>query len=174
MGSANPWSPNWRPDPTGRRAIAIRASRRGAVLAALLLWPLTLAATLTTPGVEQARLVWPILAAALSWPGLALLGAGLAPTTLGSRVDATVAGIALAVGAPVAAVTSVAIGAAIVALYPGTAGVGESMGMAIRLGVLGANRVSPLLGLAVVAWVAIVRRSIGPFEPLPTPPVGSG
>lgn len=146
----------------------VRASRRGALAAALLLWPLTLLATVTTPGIDPALVTWPVLAAALTWPGLALLGAGLAPTALGSRTDAIVAGLALAVGTPVAAVTSIVIGAAIVALYPGTVGVGEAVGMAIRLGVLGAIRVAPLLALAAAAWVVLVRRSVPAAPPVDT------
>lgn len=168
MGSANPWSPDWRPDPTGHRAVLVRASRRGALFAALLLWPLALLATVTSPGVDPALAAWPVLAATLTWPGLALLGAGLAPTAVGSRTDATVAGAALAIGAPVAAVTSIVIGAAIVALYPGTVGVGEAVGIAIRLGVLGAIRVAPLLAVAAVAWVVLVRRSVPPAPDAPT------
>ena len=40
MGPNNPWSPNWRPDPTGRRLVAIRAARRGALLAGIAYIPL--------------------------------------------------------------------------------------------------------------------------------------
>lgn len=144
----------------------VRASRRGALAAALLLWPLTVLATVTTPGIDPALVAWPVLAAALTWPGLALLGAGLAPTAIGSRADATVAGLALAIGAPVAAVTSIVIGAAIVGLHPRTDGVGEAVGLAIRLGVLGAIRVAPLLALAAAAWVLLVRRSVPAVPPV--------
>jgi hypothetical protein len=169
MGPANPWSPNWRPDPTGRRLVAIRSSRRGAFWAVLLLWPLVLLAAFTTPGatdLPDARLV--VLVAALSWPGLALLGAGLAPAAVGSRVDAAVAGIALAIGAPVAAITSALIGVGIfLAIY--NAGdfeylprlpsdfTGTVLGLTIRLGVLGALRVAPLVAVAVGAWLVVVR-----------------
>ncbi len=160
MGPANPWSPNWRPDPTGRRAIAIRSSRRGALLAGVLLWPLVLLATLTTPGALEADVRQVVLVAALSWPGLALLGAGLAPAALGSRIDATVAGIALGIGAPIAAITSALIGVAIIASISSTgAGVGEALGMTIRLGVLGALRWSPLLVVVVVVWLVVVRQT---------------
>ena len=160
MGPANPWSPNWRPDPTGHRAIAIRSSRRGALLAGVLLWPLVLLATLTTPGALDADVRQVVLVAALSWPGLALLGAGLAPAALGSRIDATVAGIALAIGAPIAAITSALIGVAIIASISSTgAGVGEALGMTIRLGVLGALRWAPLLVVVVVVWLVVVRQT---------------
>jgi hypothetical protein len=159
MGPANPWSPNWRPDPTGRRLIAIRSSRRGAFWAGLLLWPLVLLAAFTTPGamdLPDIRLI--VLAAALAWPGLALLGAGLAPAALGSRIDAVVAGIALGMGAPVAAITSTLIGVAILApRYSADASIGEALGLTIRLGVLGALRVAPLIAIAVAIWILIVR-----------------
>jgi hypothetical protein len=159
MGPANPWSPDWRPDPTGRRLAAIRAARWGALLAAVLLWPLTLLATLSTPGLNDQPVARAVLVAALSWPGLALLGAGLAPAAVGSRVDALVAGVALAIGTPVAAVTSMIIGAVIVLVLSGAHGqAGEAAGMAIRLGVQGAVRVAPLLAISSAIWVLLVRR----------------
>jgi hypothetical protein len=160
MGPANPWSPSWRPDPTGNRATAIRSSRRGAFWAALLLWPLALLATFTTPGVPaevQPRHI--LVIAALTWPGLALLGAGLAPTAIGSRIDAAVAGVALGLGAPIAAITSILISVAIfAAAFPKYGGVGEALGVTIRLGVLGALRFAPLVVVAVVLWIVVVRR----------------
>jgi hypothetical protein len=164
MGPANPWSPNWRPDPTGRRLTAIRSSRRGAFWAGLLLWPLVLLATLTTPmppmpedQVVDLRQL--ILVAALSWPGLALLGAGLAPTAIGSRTDAVVAGVALGIGAPVAAITSSLIGVAIIAaVYTTGAFTGTALGLTIRLGVLGAVRWAPLIVVAVAVWLFVIRR----------------
>ena len=160
MGPANPWSPNWRPDPSGHRAVAIRSSRRGALLAGLLLWPLVLLAAVTTPGALDADLRRVVLVAALSWPGLALLGAGLAPAALGSWIDATVAGIALAVGAPIAAIMSTLIGVAIIASISSTgAGVGEALGLTIRLGVLGALRWAPLLVVVVIVWLVVVRKT---------------
>lgn len=160
MGPANPWSPNWRPDPTGRRLIAIRSSRRGALWAGVLLWPLVLLAAFTTPGAMDLPDVRQIvLIAALSWPGLALLGAGLAPAALGSRIDAIVAGIALGIGAPIAAITSILIGIAIIALVSSTgAGTGAALGLTIRLGVLGAIRFAPLVAIAVTIWIFVVRQ----------------
>jgi hypothetical protein len=160
MGPANPWSPNWRPDPSGRRIIAIRSSRRGAFWAGLLLWPLVLLATITTPmppdqDVDLREL---ILVASLSWPGLALLGAGLAPTATGTRTDAFVAGVALGVGAPVAAITSALIAVAIILVVSSTgAATGAALGLTIRLGVMGALRFAPLVAVAVVAWIWLVR-----------------
>jgi hypothetical protein len=171
MGPANPWSPNWRPDPTGRRLIAIRSSRRGAFWAALLLWPLVLLAALTTPGaMELPDVRQVVLIAAMSWPGLALLGAGLAPAALGSRIDAVVAGIALGIGAPIAAITSTMIGVAIAvaiadALYSPDAGVGAALGLTIRLGVLGAIRLAPLVAIAVTIWIVVVRQRRVSFIP---------
>ena len=159
MGPANPWSPNWRPDPTGHRVEAIRSSRRGALWAGVLLWPLVLLATLTTPGATEQQLAPVLLVAALSWPGLALLGAGLAPAAIGSRLDAAAAGLALAIGAPIAAVMSILIGVALVAaLMDNGAAVGEAIGMTIRLGVLGAIRFAPLVAAAVIVWIFAVRR----------------
>jgi hypothetical protein len=164
MGPANPWSPNWRPDPSGRRLIAIRSSRRGAFWAGVLLWPLVLLAAFTTPGaMELPDVRSVVLIAALAWPGLALLGAGLAPAVLGSRVDAVVAGIALGIGAPVAAITSTLIGVAIfVAIAPAKydmdTSVGEAIGLTIRLGVLGAVRLAPLVAIAVTIWILVVRQ----------------
>jgi hypothetical protein len=161
MGPANPWSPNWRPDPTGRRLIAIRSSRRGAFWAGLLLWPVVLVATITTPGATDPSidLRAVVLVAALSWPGLALLGAGLAPAAIGSRIDAVIAGIALGIGAPIAAITSTLIGVAIIYLVYGTsASAGEALGTMIRLGVLGAVRLAPLVAVAATIWILIVRR----------------
>jgi len=49
MGPGNPWSPNWRPDPTGRRLAAIRTARRGALLAAILLGGVTTVAAIVAP-----------------------------------------------------------------------------------------------------------------------------
>ncbi len=160
MGPANPWSPNWRPDPTGRRLTAIRSSRRGAFWAGLLLWPLVLLATLTTPTpTDQVDLRAMVLIAALSWPGLALLGAGLAPTAIGSRTDAVVAAVALGIGAPIAAITSMLIGVAIIAAVSTTgAFTGTALGLTIRLGVLGALRWAPLVAIAVAIWLYLIRR----------------
>ena len=111
-----------------------------------------------------------ILVAAFSWPGLALLGAGLAPAVLGSRVDAVVAGIALGIGAPVAAIASTLIGVAISvaiaeAYYSTNASVGEAIGITIRLGVLGAIRFAPLVAIAVTIWIIVVRQRRVSFIP---------
>jgi hypothetical protein len=148
MGPANPWSPNWRPDPTGQRAVLIRSSRRGAFWAGLLLFPLVLLAAITTPGVPTELEPRHILAvAALTWPGLALLGAGLAPAATGSRVDAAIAGVA-----------SMLISVAIIAALYDSNGVGAAVGTTIRLGVTGGLRFAPLVALAVIVWLLLVRR----------------
>lgn len=159
MGPGNPWSPDWRPDPTGRRAVAIRSSRRGAILAVVLLWPLAMLATVTSPGTDETMTLRLGLLATLTWPGLALLGAGLAPAAIGSRVDAAAAGVALAIGAPVAAVLSTAIGVATVVAVRDGARVDDAIGATIRFGVLGALRYAPFVAIAVIAWVLLVRRS---------------
>ena len=46
MGPANPWSPNWQPDPSGGRLLRIRAARRGALLAAAIYLPVATVAAL--------------------------------------------------------------------------------------------------------------------------------
>ena len=59
MGPSNPWSPNWQPDPTGRRLLTIRAARRGAFLAAGIYLPIAVVAALDavrTPAVMQVYL----------------------------------------------------------------------------------------------------------------------
>src|SRR6185312_8420653 len=99
MGPGNPWSPNWRPDPTGRRLAAIRTARRGALLAAILLGGVTTVAAMVAPETDGLPLIIPLTITMAAIPALALLGAGLAPAATGSRVDAAVAGIAFAVGA---------------------------------------------------------------------------
>jgi uncharacterized membrane protein (DUF373 family) len=159
MGPANPWSPNWRPDPTGRRLAAIRTARRGAALAAVLLGAVTIVAGLVAPEAAGRPPTVPFAIAAMAIPALALLGAGLAPAAIGSRIDALAAGIALAIGAPVAAAFSIAIAVLIVtAMSEYTQQSGVALGAVIRIGVVAAIRVAPLLAAAVVLWVIAVRR----------------
>lgn len=154
MGPDNPWSPNWRPDPTGGRLIAIRAARRGALLAGLLYLPTGAIALVMSPiaMTDDVRL----LVLVVGLPAVALLGAGLAPSTLASRIDAVVAGIALAIGAPVAAVTSILIGALVLDVFapPNV----DLFGPLLRGGVMAAVGVAPLVALASAAWVLAVRR----------------
>lgn len=166
MGTSNPWSPDWRPDPTGGRLIAIRAARRGALLAGVLYLPVGIAAALTVPE----RFEIEVVAIAVGLPGVALLGAGLAPAAIGSRIDAVVVGIALAIGAPVASVASLVISGFVVDSW-----VGDSSYFAapfLRAGVLAALRVAPLVALGAAVWVLLVRRLSPPLPPQPpsTPP----
>ena len=116
-------------------------------------------ATVTSPGTDETMTLRLGLLATLTWPGLALLGAGLAPAAIGSRVDAAAAGVALAIGAPVAAVLSTAIGVATVVAVRDGARVDDAIGATIRFGVLGALRYAPFVAIAVIAWVLLVRRS---------------
>ena len=162
-----PWDPNWRPDPTGRRIIAIRAARRGALAAAVIFGGLEvvaafLARPVAAPTPEQDLLAG-VMLALLSLPGLALLGAGLTSAALGSRSSAASAGLAMGVGVPVAAVTSAMIGAfVLVGIATRGAHGSDVAGILLRTGVTAAVRVSPLIALASVAWVMLVRR-LGPI-----------
>jgi hypothetical protein len=154
MGPDNPWSPTWRPDPTGRRIASIRAARRGGLIAGVV-YVVVGAAMLALGTLPQPA---GLVALAIGLPGVALLGAGLAPSTLGSRPDAVVTGVAFAVGAPVAAVTSIALGALVLSTFAlGELGL---VGPVIRAGVLAAIAVLPLVVLAATAWV-IVTRAVG-------------
>jgi len=132
--------------------LAIRAARRGAVLAGIAYVVVggSMLALGTLP--NQVSLV----ALAVGLPGVALLGAGLAPAALGSRTDAVMTGIALAIGAPVAAVTSVVIGALVLSvLVPGQ----DLAGPILRSGVLAAISVAPIVAIASATWVVGVRRT---------------
>lgn len=166
MGPANPWSPSWRPDPTGRRLAAIRTARRGALLAALLLGGVTTIAAIVAPEAAGRPVTVPIAIALMAMPALALLGAGLAPTAVGSRVDAMAVGVALAIGAPVAAALSTGIAVfVVVAASDFTELTGPAVGEVIKMGVAAAMRVAPLLALVAVLWVVVIRaleRRFGP------------
>lgn len=160
-----PWDPNWRPDPTGRRLVAIRAARLGALLAAVIFGGLVLVAALvapplasTTPGVELAA---GVIIAVASLPALALLGAGLTSAALGTRSSAASAGLAMAVGAPVAAVTSAMICTFLVGLAPVHINSLDAAGRVLRVGVSAAVRIAPLIALGSVGWVVLLRR-LGP------------
>lgn len=100
--------------------------------------------------------------------GVALLGAGLAPAAMGSRIDGLAVGLALAIGVPVAAVTSALIGTFIAgsALHGFDEG-GVLAGQVLRGGVNGAVQLSPLIAAASTIWVAVVRRSGVPPEAEP-------
>ena len=65
MGPDNPWSPAWRPDESGDRLRAIRAARRGAIVAVLVYLPVALAAAVVAPAPFDLAIV----AAAVGVPG---------------------------------------------------------------------------------------------------------
>jgi hypothetical protein len=166
-----PWDPNWRPDPTGRRLAGMRAARRGALASAALFGSLVVVAAVITPpltsSVPQLDLPAGAAMALISLPGLALLGAGLTSAALGSRTSAASAALAIGIGSPVAAVTSAMIGAFIlVGFFSGASRGGDVAGTLLRAGVTAAVRISPLIAMASVGWVMIVRR-FGPEVRLP-------
>lgn len=156
----DPRSPSWRPDPTGHRLATIRTARRGALLAAVLFAPVGGVGMATLPAIEP---LGPPLASMLAGlaglAGVALLGAGLAPAGLGSRIDGLAVGVALGVGVPVAAVTSALIGTFMVgsALHGFDEG-GRLAGQILRSGVSDAVKLSPLIALASAIWVVVLRR----------------
>ncbi len=159
MGPDNPWSSNWRPDPTGGRLAAIRAARRGALLAGIVYLPVGASELALGPLSDELAL----LALVVGLPGVALLGAGLAPSTLGSRIDAVAAGLAFAIGAPVAAVTSIVIGAFVLSAF--AQGGADLAGPILRAGVSAALGVAPLVALSASLWVLSVRRLSRPTKP---------
>ena len=177
MGPSNPWSPNWRPDPTGGRLVTIRAARRGAYLAAAIYLPIAGVAALlaANPLADLPRVFAAPIAtiAVLSGVvGVALLGAGLAPAALGSRIDAFVVGIALAIGAPVAATASFVIWGWVIDSW--MAERADFAAPFLRAGVLAALQLAPLVAAGAAAWVVILRRvSPRPPEPPEPPPWGS-
>lgn len=156
----DPSSPSWRPDPSGRRLATIRMARRGALLAAVLFAPIGAVGMATLPPI--APLVSPFastLAALAGLAGVGLLGAGLAPAALGSRIDGLVVGVALGIGVPVAAVTSAIIGTFLAgSALDGFDEGGRLAGQVLRSGVTGAIRLSPLIAIASTVWVSVVRR----------------
>ncbi len=157
MGPDNPWSPNWRPDETGRRLTMIRAARRGALLAAIVYLPLGALAPMDDKVPRDIAMI----VVALGLPGVALLGAGLAPTTIGSRIDAVVAGVAFGLGGPVAAVTSLVIGAFVFGALLGA----DLAGPVLRAGESAAVAIAPLVAVGAAVWVVTVRR----FASAPVP-----
>ena len=171
MGPSNPWSPNWRPDPTGGRLQTIRVARNGAYLAAGIYLPIAIVAAILGANPLAAlpsEFMAPIATIAVlsGVAGVALLGAGLAPAALGSRIDAVVVGIAVAIGAPVAATASLVIWGWVIDSWIGER-VDDVAAPFLRAGVTAALQVAPLVAAGAAAWVIILRR-ISP--PLPTPP----
>jgi hypothetical protein len=152
MGPDDPWSPQWRPARDDSRLRRILLARRGAALAGLLWIPVALAATWSSGLPPEFVMLNVVVGSA----GVALLGAGLAPAAVGSMVDAVVVGIALAIGAPVAAVTSMVIAGAIV--DAALTDVDDLPGTILRRGILSAIAVAPLVVLAVGGWLWSVRR----------------
>jgi hypothetical protein len=152
VGPNDPWSPQWRPDEQRERLRRIHVVRRGALLAGALWVPVSLVAAWQSDVPLQLTVIVVVVGTA----GIALLGAGLANGALGSRIDAAIAGVALGIGAPVAAVASMVIaGFLFDSLY------GESRDLAgtvLRGGVIAAVRVIPLVAWAAIAWVIGVRR----------------
>ena len=150
--------------------MAIRAARRGALAAGVIFGALEVVATAVSTPVDSAHtaenptlgLTLGLMLALFSLPALALLGAGLTSAALGSPPTAASAGLAMAVGVPVAAVTSAMIGAFVLAGLAGTS-VGQFdgaqvAGVLLRTGVTAAVRISPLIAIGSVGWVLLVRR----------------
>jgi hypothetical protein len=153
--------------------MTIRVARRGAILAAAIYVPISIVATVAAVLAARPMTALPaavttpiaMMAVVSGVAGVALLGAGLAPAALGSRIDAVVVGIALAIGAPVAAMASFVIWGWVIDSW-----FGERADLAaplLRAGVSAALQVAPLVAIGSAAWVAILRR-ISP--PLPAPP----
>ena len=157
------WRPSWNPDTSRQRLATIRMARRAALLAAVLFAPIGAIGLALVPAIDP--LGSPMasaltgLAGLAGLAGVALLGAGLAPAAVGSRIDGLVVGLALAIGVPVAAVTSALIGAFLTesALHGFDEGA-RLAGSVLRAGVSGAIRLAPLIALASGAWVMLVRR----------------
>src|SRR4051794_7576999 len=167
-----PWAPNWRPAPTGRRLEAIRVARRGALAAAVIFGALEVLATVVAvpagPVLADATPLLGFGLALLSLPALALLGAGLTSAALGTPSTAASAGLAMGVGVPVAAVTSAMIGAFVLVgmlgASTGHADGADAAAVLLRVGVTAAVRISPLIALASIVWVLLVRRLGRPLE----------
>ncbi len=94
----DPRSPSWRPDPPRRRLATIRLARRVEVIAAVLFAPVGAVGMAILPPLDP--LDTPMasalagLAGLADLAGVALLGAGLAPAALGSRIDGLAVGVA--------------------------------------------------------------------------------
>jgi hypothetical protein len=159
----SPWDPQWRPDPTGRRLAIIRASRRGAILAACLFGPVVwLATAVTSPLGIGDSIGGAAFGCLMSLPGLALLGAALTPAAIGSRASAAAAGLAMGIGVPVAAVASAMIAVwVVVAFVSGPDRAGQLAGSVLRDGVIAAETIAPVVAAAAIAWVVLIRRIAG-------------
>lgn len=169
-----PTDPRWEPDLTGQRLRMIKVARRAAFLAAVLFAPIVYVGILIGPpetlGAPNGA---GLFAIAMSLPGIALLGAGLAPAALGSRTSAASAGLALGIGVPIAAVFSAMLSVWIVlGMLIGHDKAGTIAGLILRDGVTTAVKLSPLVALACLAWVGLVRRW-GATRPVAVAPAGS-
>jgi hypothetical protein len=135
-------------------------ARRGGLLAAVLFAPIGAAGMAMLPAIDP--LLSPpasALAGLAGIAGVALLGAGLAPAAVGSRIDGAVVGLALGLGVPVAAVTSALIGTYLAGFaIDGVDEGGRLAAQVLRGGVNGAIRLSPLIAIASTVWVVVVRR----------------
>jgi hypothetical protein len=141
----------------------IQMARRAGLLAAILFAPIGAVGMATLPPIDP--LVSPfasMLAGIAGLAGVALLGAGLAPAALGSRIDGLAVGVALGIGVPVAAVTSAIIGTYLGgSILDGFDEGGRLAGQVLRSGVSGAISLAPLIALASSVWVLVVRRWAG-------------
>ena len=137
----------------------IRLARRGGLLAAVFFAPVGAAGMAMLPAIDP--ILTPpatALAGLAAIAGIVLLGAGLAPAAAGSRIDGAVVGLALGLGAPVAAVTSAVIGTYLLgSALNGLDEGGRLAGQVLRGGVGGAVRLAPLIAIASAAWVVVVR-----------------
>lgn len=135
-------------------------ARRGGLLAAVLFAPVGATGMALLPPIEP--LLTPAasaLAGIAGLAGVALLGAGLAPAASGSRADGVAVGVALAIGVPVAAVTSAIIGTYVAgSVLDGFDEGGRLASQVLRAGVGGAVQLSPLIAIASTVWVVVVRR----------------
>lgn len=135
-------------------------ARRGGLLAAVLFAPVGAVGMAILPAIDPLGTpAASALAGLAGLTGVALLGAGLAPAAVGSRIDGLVVGVALGIGVPVAAVTSALIGTFLAgsALHGFDEGA-RLAGQVLRSGVGGAVRLSPLIAIASAVWVVVVRR----------------
>jgi hypothetical protein len=145
----------------------IQMSRRGGLLAAVLFAPIGAVGMATLPAIDPlATPMASVLAGLAGLAGVGLLGAGLAPAAIGSRIDGFVVGLALGIGVPVAAVTSALIGTFLAGAALDGVDVGSRLaGQVLRSGVGGAVRLAPLIAAGSAVWVVVVRRWTVPVQP---------
>lgn len=134
-------------------------ARRGALLAAVLFAPIGAVGMAILPAIDPLGApLASVLAGLAGLAGVALLGAGLAPAAIGSRIDGLAVGVALGIGVPVAAVTSALIGTFMAgSVLHGFDEGSRLAGQVLRGGVGGAVQLAPLIALASAVWVVVVR-----------------